>query len=421
MGDVAKNLSEQVRQAFADQQPLRIVGGNSKFTLGRAVSGEPLELGQHTGIIDYQPTELVITARAGTPLAEIEATLAESGQMLAFEPPHLGASATLGGTIACGLSGPRRPFTGAARDFVLGVKMLNGRGELLQFGGQVMKNVAGYDVSRLQAGAQGTLGVLLEISLKVLPRPAAQCTLLAEMDAPTAIETMSHLSGTAMPLTAACHLSASAQQAGQLWLRLSGAEEAVAAANAAIQKAWPAFGWKEMKDDEPARGFWQDLRERRLPFFDGDDGVWCLSVPPATADFCGSNIDAPVNHPSFRRRPESSGSNALDSGPGLLHAGAGSKRRNDETGKLQVSAREVLLPGSCLLDWAGAQRWLNTTASADAVRAVAQQAGGHASLFTPAGVELAPLSPGLEKIHQRVKASFDPAGILNPGRLYEGL
>ncbi len=367
MGDVAKNLSEQVRQAFADKQPLRIVGGNSKFTLGRAVAGEPLEVGQHTGIIDYQPTELVITARAGTPLVEIEAALAEQGQMLAFEPPHLGVSATLGGTVACGLSGPRRPFTGAARDFVLGMKMLNGRGELLQFGGQVMKNVAGYDVSRLQAGAQGTLGVSLDVSLKVLPRPVSECTLMVEMDASTAIETMSHLSATALPLSAACHLPADGQQAGQLWLRLSAAPEALSAASAMLAKELSAFAPTEVTDAEQAGGFWRDLRERRLPFFDGGDGLWRLSVPPATPVFTES------------------------------------------------------LPGPCLLDWAGAQRWSKTTASADAVRAVAQQAGGHASLFTPAGVEVAPLSPGLEALHRQLKASFDPAGILNPGRLYEGL
>jgi glycolate oxidase FAD binding subunit len=364
--DASTGLAAQVQQAFEEKQALRIVGGNSKLSLGRAVAGEPLEMGKHTGIVEYQPTELVITARAGTPLAEIEAALAERGQMLPFEPPYLGESATLGGTMACGVSGPRRPFVGSARDFTLGARIINGRGEVLGFGGQVMKNVAGYDVSRLQVGAQGTLGVLLEVSLKVLPRPVCERTLMVEMDAATAIDMMTQLTNAALPLSAACHLPATAQQPAQLVLRLSGAQEAVDAAMASIQKELLDFSVAEKQNDE-AEIFWQDLRERRLLFFDEADALWRLSVPPAMPVF-------------------------------------------DEA-----------LPGDCLLDWAGAQRWLKTTANIDTVQTAAQKMGGHAMLFNQQGATASPLSPVLEKIHRQIKHSFDPAGILNPGRLYEGL
>jgi len=174
--DLTEQLAERVRAAHAAGTPLAIVGGGTKTWLGRPLQGETLDVSVHRGIVRYEPTELTLTARAGTPLAEIEAALAERGQCLAFEPPHYGASATLGGTVACNLSGPVRPYAGACRDFVLGVRIVNGRGEVLRFGGEVMKNVAGYDLSRLMAGAQGTLGVLLEVSLKVLPRPPAEGT-----------------------------------------------------------------------------------------------------------------------------------------------------------------------------------------------------------------------------------------------------
>jgi glycolate oxidase FAD binding subunit len=172
--DHTRNLQQAVAQALADQTPLNIIGGGSKSFYGREACGKPLYLSGHRGIVNYHASELVVTARAGTLLADLEQTLAEYGQMLAFEPPHFGATATLGGTIACGFSGPRRAFSGSARDFVLGCKIINGKAEVLSFGGEVIKNVAGFDVSRLMAGALGTLGVLLEISLKVLPLPEAE-------------------------------------------------------------------------------------------------------------------------------------------------------------------------------------------------------------------------------------------------------
>lgn len=264
--DLGEQLAERVRQASEQETPLRIVGGDSKSRLGRAVQGEALSVKGHCGIVDYAPTELVITARAGTPLSELENALAEKGQMLPFEPPHLGENATLGGTIACGISGPRRPYAGAVRDLVLGARIINGRGEVLNFGGQVMKNVAGYDVSRLMAGAQGTLAVLLDISLKVLPTSRYEQTVVLEMGAAQAIETMNRLAGQAVPLTAACH------DGEKLWLRLSAAE-------AAVKSVTQKIGGEVATDGQQ---FWLDLREQQLAFFRRGESVWRLSVPPAT-------------------------------------------------------------------------------------------------------------------------------------------
>jgi glycolate oxidase FAD binding subunit len=207
---------------------------------------------------------LVITARGGTPLRELEATLAEKGQMLPFEPPHFGPRATLGGTIACGLSGPRRPYAGAARDFVLGTRVLNGRGEILRFGGEVMKNVAGYDVSRLMVGALGTLGIMLDVSLKVLPKPVEEITLAQPGTAAEALEIMNRWAGQPLPLSAGCF------DGDRLYLRLSGAAAGVNAARALIGG--------DLVDDGPA--FWDSLREHTHPFFRGAAPLWRLSVPP---------------------------------------------------------------------------------------------------------------------------------------------
>jgi glycolate oxidase FAD binding subunit len=264
--DLSGPLQEEVARAFAHGEALHIRGAGSKDFIGREPRGRPLDLSEHRGIVAYEPTELVLTARAGTPLAEIERALAVERQLLAFEPPHLGPGATLGGTVACGLAGPRRPYAGAVRDFVLGVRIINGRGEVLRFGGQVMKNVAGYDVSRLMAGAFGTLGVLLEVSLKVLPRPAVEVTLAHEVDAPEAIETMSRLAGRPLPLSAAAHWD------GRLHLRLSGTGSGVDAARRAL-------GGETVAE---ADDVWAGVREQRLPFFLGAGSLWRLSVPPSS-------------------------------------------------------------------------------------------------------------------------------------------
>ena len=197
-------LQEQVRAAAAERRPLCIVGGNSKRHLGRETEGEPVEMGTYSGVVDYQPAELVVTARAGTTISELQAVLAERHQVLACEPPAFGGKATVGGTLACNLSGPSRPWLGSIRDHVLGVRLINGRGEHLRFGGAVMKNVAGYDVSRLMAGAMGTLGILTEITLKVMPLPEATLTVRRTIAASDAIRAMNELCRSPLPLTGAC-------------------------------------------------------------------------------------------------------------------------------------------------------------------------------------------------------------------------
>lgn len=266
MTDIADSLQQHVAAAIGDKTPLHIIGGGSKQFLGRHVDGQALPVGGHRGIISYEPTELVITARAGTPLDKINDTLTEQQQMLPFEPPQFGDGATLGGTIACGLSGPRRPYTGSARDFVLGCRMINGKGEILHFGGEVMKNVAGYDAARLMTGAFGTLGVLLDISLKVLPRPEAEITLIQECTATEAIASMNAYAGRPLPLSATCF------NEGRLYVRLSGTHSAV---NPSINK----LGGETLADSTT---FWRDLREQTLPFFASSARLWRVSVPSSS-------------------------------------------------------------------------------------------------------------------------------------------
>jgi glycolate oxidase FAD binding subunit len=260
--DISGALQQQVLDALETKHAVRIQGGNTKVFYGRDVLGDILDVSGHSGIISYEPTELVITARAGTPLKDIEQTLAAQNQILGFEPPYFGEGATLGGTIACNLSGPRRAAAGAARDFVLGSKLINGKGEILTFGGQVMKNVAGYDVSRLMCGALGTLGVLLEISLKVLPRPEMEITLTQELGVEAALDKLHSLGRLALPISASCvdHRC--------LHIRLSGSAAAVDAAKNSI-------GGELMQNDSV---FWQQLREQELPFFKISQPLWRISV-----------------------------------------------------------------------------------------------------------------------------------------------
>ena len=253
-------FQERIRAAAGSGAPLRLRGGGSKDFYGGALAGDVLDTRGHAGIVSYEPTELVVTARCGTRLDELEATLAANGQMLAFEPPRFGAQATLGGCVAAGLSGPRRAAAGAVRDFVLGARLLDGRARELSFGGQVMKNVAGYDVSRLLAGSLGTLGLLLEISLKVLPRPAEELTLQLELSEEAALEALNRWAGQPLPVTA------SAWRGGVLCLRLSGAASAVRAAAKSI-------GGKTVADP------WAGIREQTDPYFAGDTPLWRLSVP----------------------------------------------------------------------------------------------------------------------------------------------
>ncbi len=267
--DNATELQAAVIAAVAQSKPLNITGANSKAFYGGDIQGTPLVVTGHRGVVNYEPKELVLSARAGTPLREIEAVLAERKQMLAFEPPHFGSEATLGGTIACGMSGPRRPYAGSARDFVLGVRIINGRGEILRFGGEVMKNVAGYDVSRLMCGSLGTLGILLDISLKVLPMPETEITLVQERSADDAIRVTNRWAGRPLPITATCY------DGLNLHIRLSGVPEAVAAGKHVV-------GGSEAPQQNR---FWLDIREQQHAFFSSEQPLWRLSLPPQTAPF----------------------------------------------------------------------------------------------------------------------------------------
>ena len=262
--DDSSLLLEQVNQALQNATPLRIQGSNNKAFLGRVTAGEILDTRSHRGIVSYDPTELVISARCGTPLAELAQVLDAAQQMLACEPPSFGDGATVGGMIACGLSGPRRPWSGSVRDFVLGTRVITGHGKHLRFGGEVMKNVAGYDLSRLMAGSYGILGVITEVSLKVLPKPRQALSISLEMESDRALLRLGEWGQQPLPISAACH-------DGQcLHLRLEGGEGSVAAAHDRLGG--------ELLD----ASYWADLNEQRLSFFDEDQPLWRLSLPNNT-------------------------------------------------------------------------------------------------------------------------------------------
>ena len=358
---------DAIRQAGDTRTPLRLRGGGSKDFYGQALAGTVLDTRAYRGIVEYDPAELVITARCGTPLAEIEDAVAQKRQMLAFEPPHFAlrgqaSTATIGGAVAAGLSGPRRQSAGALRDFVLGAQLMDGHGEIMNFGGQVMKNVAGYDVSRLLAGSLGTLGLILEVSLKVLPVPFDDATLRFAMAQAEAIDQLNKWGGQPLPI------AASAWHDGFLHMRLSGATAAVCAARDNLGG--------EVIDASHAQQLWMALREQTHAFFspanDTGRALWRIAVP---------TVCKPLD-----------------------------------------------LPGAQLVEWGGGQRWWiapdDSAASADRVRAAAQAAGGHATLFRNGDKSVGvftPLSSPLAAIHKRLKDTFDPAGIFNPQRMYNGL
>ena len=371
------DTTERIRAAAARGEPLRIRGGGTKDFYGQALNGTVLDTRALTGITSYEPSELVVTVRAGTPLAELEAALAEHGQCLPFEPPHFSAGSTVGGMVAAGLSGPARASAGGVRDFMLGVTLLNGKAELLTFGGQVMKNVAGYDVSRLMAGSMGTLGLLVDVSLKVLPVAPAEATLRFEMDQATALRQLNTWGGQPLPLNASCWVHEDSSTSGRkdvpgtLYLRLRGA---VAAVEAACRTLAAQHGGQRL-DDAIAVPDWTACRNQQLPWFTARAGrdLWRLSLPQT----------APV----------------LD------------------------------LPEPPLVEWHGALRWVSVdpadTAAAARIRAAAAQAGGNATLFianndqpmrTTARFDA--LKPPLDRIHRDLKKQFDPASIFNPGRMY---
>jgi len=357
-------LIDRVRAAAAQASPLRIHGGGTKDFYGEALQGEVLDTTSLAGITSYEPSELVVTVRAGTRLIELEALLATEGQCLAFEPPRFAPGGTIGGMVAAGLSGPARASVGAVRDHLLGAELLNGKAELLRFGGTVMKNVAGYDVSRVLAGALGTLGLITEVSLKVLPVAPAEATLDFECSQADALRLLNAWGGQPLPLNASVWRERDG--AGVLSLRLRGAVAAVDAACAQL-------GGVRREADCSAAG-WRSVRDQQDPWFDADaHDLWRVSVPQTA--------------------------------PALAIEGA-----------------------PPLIEWHGGQRWYRVApGQGAAIRAAAGAVGGHATLFSATAATNAParsasrfepLSPVLERIHRALKHEFDPHGVFNRGRLH---
>lgn len=354
-------LQSFIRQSGASRTPLRITGHGSKDFYGEVPTGEPLSTLALNGITAYEPSELFISALAGTPLADVETALAANRQRLAFEPPRFGGRGTMGGMVAAGLSGPSRAALGSVRDHLLGAVLINGQGELLSFGGTVMKNVAGFDVSRVLAGSMGVLGLITEVTLKVLPQPAAAATLRFEFEQSAALMAVNRWGGEPLPI------EASAWWDGALLLRLAGAE-------AAVEAATRKLGGDVIPADLAAP-FWAGLRDQGDEFFIGAQRavaggarLWRLSLPSTTP--------------------------------------------------------ELKLHGEQLIEWGGAQRWVVTPLPPAAVRDAAAAVGGHATLFRALdkrGGVFAPLTAPLAAIHRRLKTAFDPHGVFNPGRLYPDL
>ena len=374
----SQSLIDAVRAAAADGRTLRLRGGGTKDFWGAPVQGEVLDTRAWAGIVSYEPSELVVTVRAGTPLAELEAALAEKGQCLAFEPPHFGPGATVGGMVAAGLSGPARASVGAVRDFVLGLRMVNGKGEDLSFGGQVMKNVAGYDVSRLLAGSWGTLGVITGVSLKVLPVAPAEATLMcAGIAQGAALALLHRWGGQPLPLNASAWVHDTTAEPGDdyLFVRLRGAVAAVESAVARMGADAQALGARVARmDNTEAAADWRASGEQTLQFFEPPSGelcLWRLSVPQT----------APVIDLSYAQ----------------------------------------------YIEWQGAQRWLWAPATAAAaLRAAAQAVGGQATLFRASllggasdkavGVN-APLDAVQQRVQRELQKQFDPHGVFATGRM----
>ncbi len=352
--DLSLELQSQVATAYEQGTPLRIIGGDSKSFYGAELVGEPLLLSGNTGIVSYEPSELVITVRCGTALQEVERVLVAEGQMLAFEPPHYGESATIGGTIACGFSGPRRPFAGSARDFVLGCKVLTGKGDIVSFGGQVMKNVAGYDVSRLMTGALGTLGVLLEVSLKVLPIPEHEITLSMPLSTNEALDVMCARAVKPLPLTAASY------DGDAVNLRLAGTANAVKAAQKKIAGDVLQFGEQ----------YWREVREQEHYFFQQSFPLWRLSVAPGT-------LQLPLQGQWFF-----------------------------DWGGAQRWLFSDMLPAD-----------IRASVAAEGGHATLFRNKEYYSGITYAPV-FHPLAKPVAKIHHNLKAAFDPKDILNRNRFY---
>lgn len=374
MSSVIEQFKAQISHAIALGQTLSIQGGNSLHFYGEvAARGEVLDTRAHTGVVSYEPSELVVTARAGTPLSELEALLAEQGQCLAFEPPRYRAAndkhsqATVGGAVACGLAGPARAVAGGVRDHVLGVQMINGKGECLNFGGQVMKNVAGYDVSRVLAGSMGTLGLITDVSLKVLPQAPAEVTLACPLPQQAALELLHRWGAQPLPLNASCWAQ------DLLLVRLRGAVAAVKSAVPRMSaEVLAAGGVASVIERGQALADWSACRDQSLPFFNPpapDLALWRLSLPPT----------APV----------------------------------------------LALPYSPLIEWQGALRWLWAPLSAaPELRAAAVKVGGHATVFRAPQQRLgelpsvfSPMPAVQQRIQRELQKQFDPHGVFHTGRL----
>ena len=348
--DAATEVSERVLGAIAARTPLAIVGGGTKSFYGREPVGEPLDVGVHAGITSYDPAELVLTARAGTRLADIDAALSAAGQCMPFEPPRFGDAATLGGTIACGIAGPARAYVGAVKDFVLGVTVMNGEGKSLRFGGQVMKNVAGYDIARMLVGSLGTLGILMDVSMKVLPRPPQEKTLAFELDAGAALRQLGDWARLPSCISASCWID------GRLFVRLAGSEAAIEADSVRLGGS----------DHSGSMLFWRSIREQTHMFF--SDCLVRVVVPSL------SPPDA--------------------------------------------------MPGRCLIEWGGSQRWFNGDIDFDQLQDAARALGGFAVRFRSpnrAGEVFGVPGAVQSRLQRSLKSIFDPHGILNPGRMYAAM
>jgi len=368
---------EQILNAAKNKTPLSIEGGGTKSWYGNTNNYAKLDTRSYSGILEYQPEELVITACAGTPLKEIEATLKEKNQVLAFEPPHFGENATFGGAIAAGLAGPGRITVGNFRDFVLGARILDGKGQDLSFGGKVMKNVAGYDVSRLLPGSLGTLSLLLEASVKVLPKPAATATLRCQLSQEKALKALNEWAGQPLPLSASCWIGSAKGGDGELTFRLAGAAAAV---KAAIPLMGSLVNATELNEGV-AEDFWNNLREQKISAFGNlgaDQTLYRVALPAA----CGP----------------------------IAISGA-----NDEI----------------IFEWHGQQRWIKAPgdeATFAAIKAIANSHGGHATRFRQ-GANVDPSyqrftllteqahSKALEAVQERLRSAFDPAGVFATKRL----
>ncbi len=363
--DLSLGLQKQVIDAVENQSALFICGGKSKLFYGYPVDGKTVCTSAHTGIIDYEPSELCITVRAGTRLEELEAVLANNQQILPFEPPHYTGNATIGGAIAAGIAGPRRAYSGSVRDAILGVQIINGEGEIVNFGGQVMKNVAGYDLSRLMVRSQGTLGLILSVSLRLLPKPEHNLTLSFEATQDEALDFFKALRVKQLPITA------TVWHDNQVFTRFSASETVLAQCKLQFTALTKEKNLTETTSEiADSDQFWQGIRDHQHTFFEQQDKpLWRFSLPPSAKKFARLNTEP-------------------------------------------------------LIEWGGAQRWIYSNAPANIIQSIASSRQGYATLFKsdlPSIPHFPALEPNLLALHKSLKQKMDPRGIFNPNRIYQGL